>query len=101
MLNRGRLSVSNNDLLQAIISLFIGIGVIGAAVAHVLRQWAPAPGFSRWRPGVSGALVEMGIVSLAVHSGHSSRNISSDACSHHHRNQSYHVRAGGMIRRSD
>lgn len=53
---------ANYDLLFA--AYIVGLGVVGAAVAHVLRLWARKTDLPQWRLGAAGALAIVGTISL-------------------------------------
>ncbi|KTG17181.1 hypothetical protein [Haloferax profundi] len=53
---------SNYDLLFA--AYIVGLGVVGAAVAHGLRLWVRESDRSQWRLGAAGAMAIVGTLSL-------------------------------------
>ncbi|KAB1191910.1 hypothetical protein GJR96_00035 [Haloferax sp. MBLA0076] len=53
---------ANYDLLFA--AYIVGLGLVGATVAHVLRLWARETDLSQWRLGAAGAVAIVGTLSL-------------------------------------
>ena len=52
----------NYDLLFG--AYLVGLGVLGAAIAHVLRASSQATDLSQWRVATAGALAIVGVISL-------------------------------------